>query len=94
MDIEERMLKVEREGAINTQKTETHRQELNELFVLFRKHAAKEELLRQDLITLITGVDSKLNSQKSFWAGIVFTVGGIGSVIVVVANWIVGKGAA
>jgi len=91
MDIEERMLKVEREGAINSQKTETHRNELNELYTMLRKHMAKEEEQRQELIGLISNLSSRLNSQKSFWGGIVFTVGGLGAVIVVVAKWFLDK---
>lgn len=74
MDIEERMLKVERENAINTEKAKTHRKELNELFALFRKHMEKEEDQRDEVIALISGIAAELGRQKSFVAGITFTV--------------------
>lgn len=91
MDMDERMLNVERESAINSQKTETHRHELNELYTMLRKHMAKEEEQRQEIITLISNLSLSVNSQKSFWAGIIFTVGGIGAILVLIANWFVSK---
>ncbi len=73
-NIEDRMLKVERESAINSQKAITHRNELNELFALFRKHMDTEEKQRQELIGLISAIGTELGKQKSFVAGITFTV--------------------
>jgi len=77
MDLEERMLKVERDVAINGQMSKTHRNELDELFVLFRDHMEKEEEQRQELIGLISGINAELGKQKSFWAGITFAISAI-----------------
>lgn len=85
MDLEERMLKVERENAINGQMNKTHRNELNELFDLFRKHMEKEEEQREETIALIAGIATELGKQKSFWAGITFAISAIW--IVGVAIW-------
>ena len=73
MDLEERMLLVEKESTVNGQMAKTHRQELNELFALFRGHMEKEEEQRQELIGLISHINAELGKQKSFWAGIIFT---------------------
>jgi len=74
VDVEERLLAVERESAINGQKATTHRNELNQLYRMLRKHMQTEEKQRQELIGLITGISIELNKQKSFVAGITFTV--------------------
>jgi len=74
VDVEERLLNVERESAINGQKVKTHRNELNELYSMLRKHMKTEEEQRQELIGLISGIATELGRQKSFVAGITFTV--------------------
>jgi len=74
MDIEERMRLAEKDLAVNTQISKTHRIEINLIFDMFREHMTKEEEQRDEMIVLISNINVKLNNQRSFIAGITFTV--------------------
>lgn len=84
MDLEERMLRVEKELAVTAQMSKTHREELNLLFEMFRKHMEKEEEQRDEVILLIGDINTKLNNQRSFWAGIVFAFSVLSGLAVIV----------
>ena len=87
MDLEERMLKVEEATAIQGQKSVTHRNELNELYTMLRKHMVQVEADRLKLINLITSLENSIANQKSFVAGVTFTVSILWIVGIVVWNY-------
>jgi hypothetical protein len=87
MDNDEKIRILEKEVAIMGQMAKTHRAELNELFELMRKHMAKEEKERSELIGLISQINIKIAKEKSFFGGITFAVSAVWAIGIVVWHY-------
>lgn len=79
-DINERLAVLEARQS----RTET---DVTELFKFFRDHMEKEEQMNDQFLALIADINQKLNSQKSFWAGMLFAFTGIASFISAVVTY-------
>jgi len=84
MDLDERMRVIEQKMAVQSQITTTHREELNIIFEMFRRHMEKEEEQREELIRLIAAIKDEQSKQKSFWGGIVFAISAAWAIGIVV----------
>ena len=61
--------------------------DVGQLYKFFREHMEEEEKDRKNIISELNKLNNRMNSQKSFWAGMLFAFTGVGAVIGAAVSW-------